>query len=156
MNDISTILPEKGVGGLQLGASRDEAIAYFGEADETTTDSNNGVEVLRWKKGIECVFDQEMKWRLKSISIAHSDAILAEQKIIGRSQDQVLASLSGDFGEPELSNQSEKINQASYWMADYEDVGMSLWFENSVLSAISVGVHTLDSHNGTPIPEANA
>ena len=156
MNDIFTILPEKGVGHLMLGSSKQEALDYFGDADETTNYSHDGVEVLRWKKGIECVFHEEMKWRLDSISLSHSDAILADRKIIGLSQAEVLATLADDFGEPELSDQSEKVDIESYWMADYHHVGMSLWFENNVLSAITVSVHTWDSRNGTPVPDPNA
>ena len=151
MNDILTILPNKGVGDLKLGSSKQEVIAYFGNADETTINTCNGVEVLRWKKGIECVFLQEMNWRLNSISLAHSDAVLADQKVIGQSQDEIITSLADDFGKPELSDQSEKVDEETFWMADYDQVGMSLWFENGSLSAVSVCANTWDRRDGTPI-----
>ena len=155
MNDISTILPNQGVGDLKLRSSKGEVLGYLGDADKTTTDLDNGVEILRWKKGIWCVFLQKMEWRLNSISLAHSDAILADQKVIGQTQDKVLNSLADNFGEPELSDQSEKGDEEIFRIVNYESVGMSLWFENRVLSAIAVGVPFLDRRDGTPIPAPN-
>ena len=153
MNDIFTILPEKGVGNLELGSSKQEVLGYFGNADETTTDSQSGVEVLRWKKGIECVFLEEMKWRLYSISLAHPDAVLAGQKVIGQDQAEILNKLTNDFGQPKLSDESGKVDTETFFMANYETIGMCLWFENSVLSAIFVGVPACDRRYASPAPE---
>ena len=152
MNDISTIVPQKGVGELLLGASKDQTLQYFGNADETVDIESNGNQVLRWKKGIECEFYKDMKGRLNSISLSHPETILAGRKIIGESQVEALSGLADVFGQPELSDQSGKGRGDNFWMANYEDVGIILWIENNAVSGVTVCVNSWEKNDGTPIP----
>lgn len=140
MPDRSTVRPGVGIGDLKFGASIDGAEAYFGQAEDRD-ESKLGEDIsirLLWGDELACWFDSSDDFRLGSILVEHSDAILAGHKLISRQREDVLSRLRPIFGEPEFEDMSV-VERPDFWLANYDAQSLNLWFENGRLESIQWG-----------------
>lgn len=137
MADNSTIRPGVGIGDLKFGASIAEVESYFGSADDRDESKLGDDTTIRltWGDALSCWFDSDDDFRLGSIQIEHSGAVVAGHKLIGGSRDDVVSLLSPIFGEPKNEDMSV-IEHPDYWLADFDSYGLHLWFENGRLASI--------------------
>jgi len=147
MADISSVRPGVGIGELKFGASIEEAEAYFGapdDRDESKLGDDTTVRLL-WGDDLACWFDSDDDFRLGSIQVEHSDAVLSGHRLIGHRRADVFELLVPLFGEPELEDMSV-IERPDYWLANFDSLSLNLWFENGLLASIQWGY--LFDHSG--------
>lgn len=140
MADKSTVRPGIGIGDLKFGASIGEAEAYFGSADtrEQSKLGNDSTLRLTWGDDVTCWFDSDDGFRLGSILVEHTNALLSGHKLIGRPRDEIIPLLSPSFGEPEFEDMSV-MELPDNWLATYDAHSLNLWFEYGRLSSIQWG-----------------
>lgn len=87
-----TIKPGIGLGNIRFGATMDDCKEYFGKPEEELTEEYEGDEYISWYYGggdIALCFEGSEDYRLGTIIISRSEATLDDEKIIGKSLDEI-------------------------------------------------------------------
>ena len=92
MQDISTIKPGIGLGTIRFGATMDECRDYFGKPTEELREDFEEEEYITWYYGdgdVALSFEGSEDFKLGTIILSHPDATLDNEKIIGKSIDEI-------------------------------------------------------------------
>ena len=87
-----TIKPGIGLGNIKFGATMDECKEYFGKPEEELKEEYEGDEYISWYYGggdIALCFEGSEDYRLGTIILSRNEATLDNEKIIGKSLDEI-------------------------------------------------------------------
>lgn len=140
MTDTSTVRLGIGLGEIRFGASIEEAVRYFGMPDERHEEPEfHGITTisLDWNDGVACWFDSDDDYRLGTIQVEHGAAELCGETLIGRPLTEVLMLVEPHLGVPTWDDFTGR--RLDLRVAEFDDHGLMLWFEDHHLEAIQWG-----------------
>jgi hypothetical protein len=131
---------------LQFGASRDEAVAKFGDPEETQDlldeELNNESLVYHyWNEGYSLFFDKHRDHTFWSVEIDNKETTLFGVKVFTL-REKELITLMKDNGY-QLSD--SEVHQWGEKRVSFDKAGLDCYFENNRLVSINFGV--VESNN---------
>ncbi|MBN1253408.1 MAG: hypothetical protein JXR51_12850 [Bacteroidales bacterium] len=136
----------QGLGNIKFGYTREELKKVLGEPDEIDKYSytNSDTDLTEsWHyddSEISVSFDQEDDWLLGAISVSSDEFLFNGQKLIGKSEEEVLSYIMSIYPEDiehEFTNYEDDPERI---LVSFEDLSLSLWFMNGILEEIEWGV----------------
>ncbi len=148
------IIPGVGFSKVKFGIKKEQLIELMGQPDEIEEDANYGdspddkVTVLYYDTdGFSVSFDKDENYRLTEISF-ESDLFILEGCVkVGMStQDALKALEKAGYEEPNLEDLDGEVDPDEKTVAyTYDDMNVTLWFDNDVLQTIQIGPFWFDS-----------
>jgi hypothetical protein len=142
INELKDIKPGYGLGIIKFGMTRAEIISILGEADNienySYTDSDTELtEAWEYEElELSLNFDKDEDWRLVMISVTSDLYRLNGKKIIGLSQEKLLAQLNelkfSDLNVEDYS--SEEI--PDHKLIEVDSKSINFWIEDGIVDEI--------------------
>lgn len=142
MKNIQNIIIGQGLGDLRFGMTMDEVKSILGDPDEIekysdAEDDDNQTETWHYDEHeLSLSFDEMTGWILVTIAISSVDYTFEGLKLIGSSYETVLQKIKklelGDYVAEDV-NDSDGTKQK---LVSFDDVALSFWFEEDLLSEI--------------------
>ncbi|MCB0279513.1 MAG: hypothetical protein KDD94_08435 [Calditrichaeota bacterium] len=137
-DDIKTIRFGKGLGKIEFGMSKSELRSLLGEPDEIESDDDSDDETtVNWhydQHELSITLMEVEDWIVVMIAVSSPKFLLNGQPLIGKSKDDVMATIEklGKTKSEDLS--SDDI--PDYTVESVEKIGANFWFEGGMLSEI--------------------
>lgn len=149
-NGFTEIKPFQGLGDLSFGMTREQAQSLLGAPSEKETfsldeDFDERTEAWHYDEdGLSLSFDEGFGWKLSSIAASTEDYTLEGVSLIGKDLVQVLGIFENkDWGELlEDDDMDEEMGSSRLFFV--EEKGLSLWFENELLTEVQWNAETED------------
>ncbi len=139
---MKNILIGEGLDKILFGMTREEVKKIWGQPDEidsyTSSElENDNTEAYHYDEHeVSLSFDELDDWRLNTIAISDPEVILEGLKLIGSSDDELLAKISVlDIGEYEREDISSP-EIPDHEVISFYDVNLNFWLENGVVTEI--------------------
>lgn len=148
------IIPGVGFSKVKFGIKKEQLIELMGQPDEIEEDANYGdsledkVTVLYYDTdGFSVSFDKEANYRLTEISFESDLFILEDCVKVGMTTEEALKALEkAGYDEPSLEDLEGEIDPNDKTEAyTYDDMNITLWFDDNILQTIQMGPFWLDS-----------
>ncbi|WP_027471691.1 hypothetical protein [Saccharicrinis fermentans] len=142
---MKEILIGKGFDEIRFGMTREEVKAILGEPDEidayaSSEEAEDNTEAYHYDElELSVSFDELDDWRLGSIAVSTSDAVLEGLKLVGNTDDDLLAKVSVlDLGEYDREDVSSPESPDHEVISFYE-ASVNFWLENGAVTEIQYG-----------------
>src|SRR5437773_93518 len=146
-----TLVPEiyllKGFALLNFGQTVPEALALFGEPEESQTLEDNILNtstfvIHYWSKGFSLFFDDKNKKIFNSVEADNKDCLLFKQKIFSLDEKKLVGLMKENgykLSETETHEWGEK-------RLSFDEAGLDCYFENGKLTSVNFGILGFDSN----------
>ena len=138
------IKPLEGFGELEFGATKTDAVGYFGEPDEDEifTDEEEGDTLVChfWGKAVSAFFENLAEPVLNNLETDNPDATLFGKPVFAMKEAEVkkLMAANGYSVLDEEVMESEEFDNEK--RVSFDDAMIDFFFEDEVLTAVSWGV----------------
>ncbi len=138
----------KGFGPLFFGQTAEEAIALFGQPEETQTLSddilNTSTYVMHyWGRGFSLFFDTQHNKTFNDVEVDNKEVLLFKQKVFTLNEKQLIDLLAQNgYKLSETENQEWGEKRLSF-----DEAGLDCYFENGKLSSINFGILNLNDES---------
>ena len=141
-NGFTEIKPFQGLGDLSFGMNREQAQSLLGAPSEKETfvldeDFDERTEAWHYDdEGLSLSFDESFGWKLGSIAVSTEYYTLEGVSLIGKDLRMVenIFELKGWGKLQEDDDMDEEMGNSRLFFV--EEKGLSLWFENEVLTEV--------------------
>ncbi len=149
-NGFTEIKPFSGLGDLSFGMTREQAESLLGAPTEKETfvldeDFEERTEAWHYdERGLSLSFDESFGWKLGSIAVSTESYTLEEVSLVGKDLKMVESIFElKNWGElQEDDDMEEEMENSRLFFV--EEKGLSLWFENEVLTEIQWNAEEAD------------
>ena len=156
---MKDILIGKGFDEIRFGMTREEVKKILGEPDEvdayaSSEEEEDNTEAYHYDDlELSVSFDEIDEWRLGSIAVSSPDALLEGTKLIGKSDDDLLAEISVfELGESEREDVSSP-ESPDHEVISFTEASINFWLENGAVSEIQFGPIWDDENEEVMWPE---
>lgn len=123
------INPKNGIDQLLFGMKQTDVIALYGNPDKQFDDDDSNVIFLYNDKKLRLTFYEDEQFRLGYIITSNSNSVLLDQKIIGRSVEEVKLSLPFKSWEIESFDSTDNHFNESNWLTLQSEYGTIIRIE---------------------------
>ena len=139
--NITSILPNIGLGDIKFGLNRNQVKEILGEPDEIDAfaydEETQGDLTESWhydEMELSCSFDESEDWKMVNISVSSIIYILNGEPVIGLSKENLITLIdNANLGEIEEDEENQVItvidSQVNFWF-DEEGVSEIQWSVN--------------------------
>lgn len=139
------IIIGQGIGDLRFGMPKDDVKSILGDPDEIeqyTDDEDDDNKTETWhydELELSVSFDELTDWILATIAVSSIDFEFEGLKLIGLDYENVMKKISKlDLGE-ETKEDIPEEDGIKQLLVSFDDVSVSFWFEDEILSEIIWG-----------------
>jgi hypothetical protein len=131
----------EGFCGLRFGSRKEEAMAVFGEPEETqqlTDDllNNNSLVYHYWDHGYSLFFDNNRDQSFCSVEIDNKEALLFEIKLFSL-REKELVTLMSQYG---YSLTDTEVHSWGEKRVSFDEAGLDCYFENNRMVSANFGI----------------
>ena len=134
------IRPKDGFGEIKFGEYLDNIVTLLGEAEEIDTieeDEEMNMLILHyWELGFSIIFEGKTKQVVSGFETDHPDATMFGEKIIGKSEEEVLSLMKQNGMEGYEAEQEEIDRRVSF-----DDDMLDFYFRDDRLAYVNWGVY---------------
>ena len=134
------IKPKEGFGEIKFGEYLDNIVMLLGEAEEIDTieeDEEMNMLILHyWELGFSIIFEGTTKQIVSGFETDHSDATMFGNKIIGMSENDIIA-LMNDNGISEFETEQEEIDKR----ISFDEEMLDFYFRDDKMVYVNWGVY---------------
>ena len=134
-----------GLGPLHFGQEEAEVISHLGSPEsreyiEFEDALGDGTKILTYSDdGLVFNFDSDDDYRLSTIAIREPGHTLFDEDLYGDPKIKVLTYLAGHLDEVPREEDHSDEESPEYYLVEYPENGLFLWFDRDVLVEIEVG-----------------
>ncbi|MGQ1783569.1 MULTISPECIES: outer membrane protein assembly factor BamE domain-containing protein [unclassified Saccharicrinis] len=142
---MKDILIGKGFDEIRFGMTRQQVKEILGEPDEidaysSSEEADDNTEAYHYDElELSVSFDEMDDWRLGSIAVSSPDAVLEGLKLVGITDDDLLAKLSaidlGDYDREDVSSPESPDHE----VVTFYEASINFWIENGAVTEIQFG-----------------
>lgn len=145
--DTTSIKIGYGLGDIMFGSAKEECLKYLGKPDEEEIDVFDGDQYIRWyydRLNIELCFEGSENYRLGTIIIENPNALLGEEKIMGRSIEYIENYLKKN-NYPYMVEEDD-VEDDNIVLIDVDDMECTFMFRDNRLEAVQWSYLWLDDN----------
>jgi len=121
--------PKNGIDSLLFGMKQKDVIALYGNPDKQFEDDDKNVIFLYNSKKLRLTFYEDEDFRLGYLITSNADALLLDQKVIGRDVEELKNELPFKSWEQENFDVTENHFNESNWLILQSEFGVVIRIE---------------------------